>query len=78
MSTVWMFVIRMAFNAIIAAVGKIPAEQWAKIGGLVVSFLQKMQDKLPAGNPLITTLNAYKAPYSLLAQPKPDDDSWAN
>lgn len=74
----WMTIAKIALSLLITAVGKIPADKWNALGGLVINFLQKMQNNLPAGHPLITTLNAYKAPYSLLAHPKPDDDTWRN
>lgn len=73
----WMTIARITLSILITAVGKIPAEKWSALGGLVINFLKKMQDNLPAGHPLITTLNAYKAPYSLLAHPNLDDEKWA-
>ena len=80
MANIQMTIIRLAFNAIIAAVGRVKPEDWAKVGQLVIDFLQKIQSDLPVGNPLVTTMSAFKAPASLLVQPKPKPagDPWAN
>jgi hypothetical protein len=62
----WMTIAKFAFSILITAVGKIPPDDWAKLGTLVVNFLQDMEDRLPAGNPLTVSLNAYRASKSRL------------
>ena len=66
MSVVWMVLARAAFNALIMAIGKIPPERWAALGTMLVDFLEKVQNRLPAGHPAITVLNSYRAPASKL------------
>ncbi|APW60469.1 hypothetical protein [Paludisphaera borealis] len=70
----WTTIARLAFAVLVAAVQKIPPEQWQTLGAIVVAWLQTIQDKLPAGHPMIAVVSAYKAPRSKLARFRPDDD----
>lgn len=74
----WLMLAKYAFQIAIMAVSKVPPAQWAKIGVLITNFLQNIEDKLPAGSPVITHLNAYKAPRALLMAPKPEAEKWDN
>lgn len=78
MSTLWMVLARAAFSMLITAIGKIPADQWAKLGGMLAAFLQSLADRLPAGHPAFAIFQSYRAPASMIATPKPDDETWAN
>jgi hypothetical protein len=69
----WTTVAKVAFSVLITAIQKIPASEWAKLGVIIVSWLQAVQDKLPAGHPWITSMHAYRAPLSKLAPPKTGD-----
>jgi hypothetical protein len=62
----WLTIAKLAFSMLITAVGKIPPENWAKLGDVVIKFLQSMEDRLPAGNPLTVSFNAYRASKSRL------------
>jgi len=62
----WMTVAKIAFSLLITAIGKIPASDWAKLGDVIVGFLQSMEDRLPPGNPLTVSLSAYRASKSRL------------
>jgi len=73
MSAVWMVLARAAFSILITAIGKIPADQWAKLGGMLTAFLQSLADRLPAGHPAFAIFNSYHAPAGMIAPPKHED-----
>lgn len=74
----WMTIAKLAFSLLITAIGKIPPEKWSQLGTMLIDFLQKLSDKLPAGHPAYAIFQSYRAPASMIAPPKPDDETWAN
>lgn len=74
MSAFWMTILRLALSVVITAVAKIPPDRWAQLGTVAVAWLQKLEDALPAGNPLVAAINAYRAPRSKLARFRPESD----
>jgi hypothetical protein len=73
----WTTIAKVAFSILITAIGKIPPEQWAKLGTLLTNFLQNLSNNLPAGHPAFSIFNAYKAPLSKLP-PVKKPDLWEN
>lgn len=74
----WMTLAKLAFSLLITAIGKIPPEKWSQLGTMLIEFLQKLSDNLPAGHPAFAMFDAYKAPHAKMAMPKPDSDPWAS
>lgn len=70
----WITIAKFAFSVLITAVGKISPEEWAKLGTIIQSWLQAIEDKLPAGHPMIIMTSAFRAPRSKLARFRPDDE----
>jgi hypothetical protein len=68
----WTTVAKIAFSVLITAIQKIPASEWAKLGAIIVDWLQKLQNQLPAGHPIFSVLNAYRAPASKMTRPNVD------
>jgi len=69
MTTFWLFLLRVALSLVIKAVAQIPEERWTELSDLIIGFLTKIQDKLPAGSPVLTAFSSYRAPTSKLARP---------
>jgi hypothetical protein len=57
----WTLIAKIAFSTLITAVQKIPPDQWAKLGQIIVAWIQKLQDKLPPGHPMLVKLDAFRA-----------------
>lgn len=74
----WMTIAKLAFSLLITAIGKIPPEKWSQLGTMLIDFLQSLADRLPAGHPAFAIFQSYRAPASMIATPKPDDETWAN
>jgi hypothetical protein len=64
----WTTVAKIALSILITAIGKIPADQWAKLGTMLTDFLQKLANNLPAGHPAFSIFNAYRAPLSKMTR----------
>lgn len=74
MSTVWITLLKMALSVVITAVKQIPPDRWAQIGGVIAAWLEQIETRLPAGNPLIQMLHFYRARPSMLNRPHDDDE----
>jgi hypothetical protein len=72
----WMTLLKFALSVAVTAVSQIPAAKWAQLGVVIANWLQAVEDKLPAGNPLIVHLNAYRASRSKLIAPRSADEPW--
>lgn len=75
MPTVWLALLKFALNLALTAIGQIKPEQWAAIGTVITSWIQALQNKLPAGHPAIKLFSAYKAPAHKLEAIKPSTDA---
>ncbi len=51
--------LRVLLNIAVWVISRIPPEQWAKLGEVILSFLTKLQTKTPDGNPAVTTFAAF-------------------
>jgi hypothetical protein len=68
----WMTLLKFALNVAVTAVAQIPASQWAQVGVVITAWLAALEAKLPAGNPMITHLNAYRASRAKLIPDGPE------
>jgi hypothetical protein len=68
MSRIWLTIFRYSLAAVVFSLSKVSPEQWAHIGQIVVDWLISIEDRLPAGNPLVVVLNSYKAAPSRLGE----------
>ncbi|MDR3582605.1 MAG: hypothetical protein P4L67_05000 [Candidatus Pacebacteria bacterium] len=74
----WLTLAKFAFKIAVMAVSNIPASDWAKLGTVVTTFLQSLQDKLPRDHPAITLTSAWRADRASLQAPKPEAEKWGN
>lgn len=72
----WLTIAKYAFQVAILAVSKISPAQWAQLGTIIQTWLQAIEDKLPAGHPLITMTSSFRASRAKLQAPKPDAEKW--
>jgi hypothetical protein len=80
MSTVWMSLLKFALSVAVTAISRISPDQWAKVGTVLIAWIQNLENKLPPGNPLFAVLNSYRAPSHKLQPPKakPEADLWGD
>lgn len=78
MSTAWLALLKFALSVAVTAISRISPDQWAKVGTVLIAWIQSLENKLSAGNPLFAVLNSYRAPSFKLQPPKadPEVDLW--